>query len=540
MRETIARPLLVLALVGLLGAALAVPATRYGDASEYVMATLSVVFDRDLVHEERDVVRATALRPAGTDIPAGLQLVQTRDGVYRFGGHTIYYPILAAPFYVVFGYRGFYVLNALLFWAVLVVLARHYGSSAGLPVALAALVPSAAFCYLFWTTPENAILCFVALSLFAWERGRSLLSGASLGVASAMKFPLALFVVALLLGRRERLSWRGGGRFVAGFLLLFLPQLAYNLGSLKCVHATFLTPSDSSTFMYFRARVPYCEGFRPAKDVRVMHRWTDTSHLSVERVVGSLIDPSMGLVWFYPMTLYCLAMSPWRRRQIALVAVSLACLAVFCSVQRLFTHQVGLRALNYLYPALLFLPDQGRVRGAVPRLLMGWAVLWGATFAAFPLSNSIDQVDRKPLLAHRAWVSARARLDRRFFFERHLLSPRLAATNTYADGWTVGGRTATIVCAVQEGAGEAQVTVRAADKPWQRVVWRGEGMGGERVLRGGGTAVIRVPVPPGERFPRVTIKAEGFCPSGRVLRSVGVRLLSVSAGDEMLFEVESE
>jgi hypothetical protein len=396
MTEPLTRLLLVLALIGLLGAVLAVPATRYGDASEYVMAAMSVVSDGDLVYEEKDLTRAVAGRPEGTDIPAGLQLVQTGDGVYHFGGHTIYYPALAAPLYAVFGYRGFYILNALLFWAVLVVVAYHYGPGAGFPVALVALVPSAALCYVFWTTPETAILCFLALSLFSWAKGRSFLSGMALGVASAMKFPLALFVVALLAGGRERRSRRSGGLFVAGFLLLFLPQVAYNVVSLNCVHATFLTSSDSSTFMYFRTRVPYCEGFRPTKDVRVMHRWTDASHLSAERVVASLIDPSMGLVWFYPMALYCLAVSPWRRRHLALMAVFLVCLATFCSVQRLFTHQVGLRALNYLYPVLLFLPDRARVRGAVPRLLMGWAVLWGATFAVFPLSNSIDQVDRKP------------------------------------------------------------------------------------------------------------------------------------------------
>jgi hypothetical protein len=536
MTEPLTRLLLVLALIGLLGAVLAVPATRYGDASEYVMAAMSVVSDGDLVYEEKDLTRAVAGRPEGTDIPAGLQLVQTGDGVYHFGGHTIYYPALAAPLYAVFGYRGFYILNALLFWAVLVVVAYHYGPGAGFPVALVALVPSAALCYVFWTTPETAILCFLALSLFSWAKGRSFLSGMALGVASAMKFPLALFVVALLAGGRERRSRRSGGLFVAGFLLLFLPQVAYNVVSLNCVHATFLTSSDSSTFMYFRTRVPYCEGFRPTKDVRVMHRWTDASHLSAERVVASLIDPSMGLVWFYPMALYCLAVSPWRRRHLALMAVFLVCLATFCSVQRLFTHQVGLRALNYLYPVLLFLPDRARVRGAVPRLLMGWAVLWGATFAVFPLSNSIDQVDRKPLPAYRAWVSVRERLDRQFFLERHLLAPGFAASNTYADGWTVGGRAAAIVCVVPEGAADVELTIRAADKPWQHVEWEGGGARGELVLRGGGNAVIRVPVPHGQRLPRVTISAEGFCPSGADVRSLGVRILRARAGGEIIFE----
>ncbi len=194
---------LPLVLVGLLGAALAVPPTRYGDASEYVMAAWSILHDRDLVYEERDLIRGMTLRPPGTDIPAGLQLVRTSDGVYRFGGHTIYYPLLATPFCALFGHRGFYVLNALLFWVVVVILSRHQGSGSGVVLPLVALFFSAAFCYVFWTTPENAIMCFMALSLFLWARERTLLSGISLGVAAAMKFPLALFVVALPAGGRE-------------------------------------------------------------------------------------------------------------------------------------------------------------------------------------------------------------------------------------------------------------------------------------------------------------------------------------------------
>ena len=536
MSDGIQRSVVVLLLLGLLGAAFSVPATRFGDASEYVMTTMSLVFDRDLVYEEKDLTRAVALRPRGTNIPAGLQLVQTADGIYRFGGHTIYYPLLAAPLYVFLGHRSFYVLNAVLFWAVLVVLGQRQRGSSGLIVGVLALVPSASFCYLFWTTPENAIMCFFALSLFFCERDRSFISGAALGVAAAMKFPLVLFSAALVAVGPGGGRWRGRGRFAVGFLLLFLPQLVYNVAVLRCVHATFLTPEQATTFQYFRNRVPYCEGFRPTKDVRVMHRWTHSSYFSPCRPVSAVLDPSMGLIWFYPLTLYLLVTSRWGRRQAALGVAWLLCLAVFCSVQRLFTHQVGLRALNYLYPVLLFLPGRADLASRPRRILAGWALLWGSTFAVFPLANSRDQLEQKPIPAYRLWAAARERLDERFYFERHQIGPRLAAENLYPDGWTVGGTAATLMFRVDIPAIDIEVTIKAADMPWQNVRWQGSGASEELHLRGGTWAGFKVPVPPGQEYVRVVVEADGVCPPEPEPRSLGVRIMDATAGQTLLYQ----
>ena len=198
----------------------------------------------------------------------------------------------------------------------------------------------------------------------------------------------------------------------------------------------------------------------------------------------------------------------------------------------------GLDRLGFyvLYPVLLFLPRGADFGTKAKRALAGWALLWGATFAVFPLANSRDQLERKPIPAYRLWAAAREKLDDRFYFQRRQISPGLAADNLYQDGWTVGGTTATLMFFPNSPAGEIELTVRAADMPWQHVRWWAGGAGVERLLRGGVQATFRIPVPSGREYVKVRIEADGVCPPEREPRSLGVRILSAAAGQTLLYQ----
>jgi hypothetical protein len=162
-----------------------------GDEATYYVLGHSLARDRDFAYERKDLVRVWEEYPG----PEGIFLKRGKDidirGASGFpfvrwvkqpdpNGHTrLYfskaylYPLVAAPFVVLFGTNGFLVLHALLMSVNLLVIyvfinARTRSSRAALALAIVFLAASVVPVYFVWLTPELLNFSLVLYALFFW------------------------------------------------------------------------------------------------------------------------------------------------------------------------------------------------------------------------------------------------------------------------------------------------------------------------------------------------------------------------------------
>lgn len=382
--------------------ALAVPVVRYGDASDYAMMAMSIARDRDLRYERADLERVMATRPVGTDYPAGMFLIRDRTGTLRIGGHGFSYPLVAAPFYLVFGFRGFALLNALLLGICMIMAAEHVaarGTQEGWMWAVAAVCFSAAFDYTIWPTPETWLLFLGAAFLFAYGRRRFLIAGACLGLAAASQAPMALWAALPIIDLlRGEIRLRDTVGLVVAASALLAPQLVYNVVTSGTMHSAWLDLRSPARFLYYPLAFPGQEHFDRASHAAAFARFSRLEHARLGSMVAAVVSPRMGLLWFYPLSALAI-LRMWRQRQggVALIAAGLV-LAAFCTAGQLESHQVGLRYLNPVYPVLL-LGFRSFRWDRVERALLVAGVVLGLTFALFPRVNSRELVSRKAVPA---------------------------------------------------------------------------------------------------------------------------------------------
>ena len=372
------------------------PVARYGDASDYVMMTMSLAHDGDLVYERADLDRVLATRPEGTDYPAGLFLIRGETGRFFVGGHSFYYPMLAVPFYLVFGLRGFLVLNGLLWLIALVLIRNHWAPSMGNPtswlLALAALWLSAAYDYLLWQTPATWLLFVCTCYFSAYTRNRLGWAGLCLGLAAASQFTLILlgFVPLFDVVRRKQ-SLSRIARLAAISALAILPQIGYFLSIAGTVHVTWLGLNTKASYLYFVDGFPGQGDFDRAIHSLVFARFSRLAHVRIEDLAAALFSPKMGLIWFYPFAVLAAVRMLKERRGGSFMAGALLVLTGFVTAAALETHQVGLRYLNPIFPALLFgFRSFSLKRGELAALF--FVVVLGIWFVLFPRANSSAHV----------------------------------------------------------------------------------------------------------------------------------------------------
>jgi len=71
--------------------------------------------------------------------------------------------------------------------------------------------------------------------------------------------------------------------------------------------------------------------------------------------IYSIFDPATGLIWFYPMVLLSIFFLKSKPKNFVILTSSLLSLLFFMINNQYYTHQIGLRYLNYLYPAFFFI-----------------------------------------------------------------------------------------------------------------------------------------------------------------------------------------
>lgn len=183
----------------------------FSDESTYYGIIQSLAMDGDLRYERRDIQR---IREAFKVGPMGIFLKRGRDGRLYFAKSFIY-PLLAAPFFRLFGVHGILLANGLMLLAVLLMgyllLRQHHAPRESLSFTLLYLFGSVACVYVWWTTADlfNFFVNFAALFFFFYNFRRP-----AWGHLAAVFFAAAVFskpnnllhigvLFLLLLARRE-------------------------------------------------------------------------------------------------------------------------------------------------------------------------------------------------------------------------------------------------------------------------------------------------------------------------------------------------
>lgn len=304
-----AKVIVVVLAAGLVFGLLATP-YRIGDASNYVLMADSLLHDRDLRYDRADLERAEALQFG--DHPAGLMLVRAADGSYTYGKPVVY-PLIALPFYAVFGPRGFLALNGLLLAALLLLgadlLAPLMGWRRGAAVAAAVYGFSVVPVYLHWIDPFLLLCVLIAAAIVAHRRGLPIVSGAAIGAAAVCRFAYLLFaaVPLLLLLRQGRLTAAlrfGLGTVVVGLALSGLTMLSSGQWS-----------AHTGERFYFEKQVPFQTADavgEPFTRSGILERWQMPAAADVARgLVDFVVGRSGGVLLYFPTFFACLL---WARR----------------------------------------------------------------------------------------------------------------------------------------------------------------------------------------------------------------------------------
>lgn len=177
------------------------------DEAVYYTMAMSIAQDGDLLYTKEDLVRVFEKFPVG---PQGLFLKKGKGGKL-FYAKSFAYPLFVAPFFAIFGYKGFFVFHSLLIFLVLTagyLFLKSLNSSSSF-ITITFVFASVCWIYFWWMTSELFLFSLIFLALFFWlykytnpERapfkfllGRTsdLISAILFGIATFAKPPLVIF-----------------------------------------------------------------------------------------------------------------------------------------------------------------------------------------------------------------------------------------------------------------------------------------------------------------------------------------------------------
>ncbi|MGH7790235.1 MAG: hypothetical protein ACRERC_25430 [Candidatus Binatia bacterium] len=442
------------------------PPQRIADASPYVMMADSLWHDGDLAYAPEDYARTRVMQ--FQDLPVGLMLLEHGDGwLYA---KPLLYPLVALPFYAVFGVQGFMVLNGLL-CAVLLLLgadiaAPRLGWRAGLLAALVVFGGSVTFVYRFWIDPFLLLTCLAAVAVASWQRRRPGACAAAIALMAAVRFPyLALVVAPVGLALHAR-QWRALVRFaLVGLLVAGGALLATRL-------ATDQWSPYTGQRHYFGSDVPYRTaatpaGFAASRDVAFEARALPAVADVAQGLSNFVFGRFGGILLYFPTFFAC---AFWVRRwtadkvawPLAVAAFALTLVVVIPHNSLGGEHAVGNRFFVVL-PAALVLIDS---IGWQPWRLLPTALL---VLLAVPVIQAPQEFSRGPgrqmVLAPYRWFPFEWPLVRHVYFPGRFGDLHALTDNQYywepdpGGVWTMGGRTAEFVI------------TRRADRPVTVQLW---------------------------------------------------------------------
>ncbi len=141
------------------------------DEATYLAITQSLIYDKDIVYEQKDLVRIMEKYPSG---PQGIFLKRGSSNDQLYYAKSIIYPLIAAPFFAILEERGILLFNIILAFLSLYIaniwLIRKFNDfSKALIWTLIFFFCSVSIAYLIWMTPEIFNFSTVFIGLLFWS-----------------------------------------------------------------------------------------------------------------------------------------------------------------------------------------------------------------------------------------------------------------------------------------------------------------------------------------------------------------------------------
>lgn len=144
----------------------------FGDAATYYCMGLSLARDGDLEYTRKDLARVYKEYKRG---PQGIFITQSPDSGKLYFGKFFIYPLLCAPFILLFYSQGFYVANAAMLGAML--FAGYYfyhkrsGAASSVIFTVTFFLATTSLLYIYWMGPDFMNLFLVFFGYFLWLFG---------------------------------------------------------------------------------------------------------------------------------------------------------------------------------------------------------------------------------------------------------------------------------------------------------------------------------------------------------------------------------
>lgn len=140
------------------------------DEATYLSIAQSLIYDKDIIYEQKDLIRITEKYPSG---PQGIFLKRGLEKDKLYYAKSLIYPLLASPFYALLRERGLLLFNVLLAFLSLYVaniwlVKKLNDCSKALVWTLIFFFFSIAIAYLIWMTPEIFNFSTVLIGLCFW------------------------------------------------------------------------------------------------------------------------------------------------------------------------------------------------------------------------------------------------------------------------------------------------------------------------------------------------------------------------------------
>jgi len=187
---------------------------------------------------------------------------------------------------------------------------------------------STAFGYIFWHHPETFLYFTVAsFFFFLFVLNKPMVSSIFLGLTIGQSLVMAFLGLNLLWYLTEKKQLLKYKTILIGLIILVISSIHY-LYSYYLTGELFPLQSNAKfTLTAFKDLIP------------------------------ALLDPGVGLIWFYPMVIFTLIFARRNFRSVVVYLSVLLTLAAFMINRQFYTHQVGMRYHNYFYPAFFFILD---------------------------------------------------------------------------------------------------------------------------------------------------------------------------------------
>lgn len=326
--------------VGLLGLLFSVPLSPKGDSAEYQMVAETLWFDRSLIFSRKVLDRHDGYYPQKTEATDGYQTIAGKGNVQYLISHSFYYPLFALPFFGIAvtllpdkPILGMYIFNVFLVGIAYCIVLFYFSRVRKLRLAplyaagfmlLSPVVP-----YVFWTTPETFVFTVVLLYLMCLFVFRaSLCAGVLLGIAVG-QMPI-MFPFALPLIVDGTIGWG------------------------QKIRALIVAAGISV--------IPFGINYQLTDTLFPLSPYVILSGQAIWDFIHVLLDPAMGLIWFYPFVYTAMfSLRLTLRSSVLIIAAGLSLLLGMMNSQ-FYTAQIGHRYLHYIYPVFLFLLDSGKLK----------------------------------------------------------------------------------------------------------------------------------------------------------------------------------